>query len=46
LREGNVFGERREQGRYEECRENFDLKMCMGDLAVNGRKMLKWMLNK
>jgi hypothetical protein len=41
-----VFGEGRVNGRYGEFRENIDLKMRREDLVRNGRRILKWILNK
>jgi hypothetical protein len=41
-----VCGERRAHGRYKELRENFDLINGMEDLALNERRILKWILNK
>jgi len=41
-----MCGEYRAHDRCEERRENFGLKIWMLDLAVNGRRILKWMLNK
>jgi hypothetical protein len=43
--EENVCGEYREHGMYEECRGNFDLKIWVDELAVNGKRIIKLMLS-